>query len=176
VIESRHLRIEELYESGSTHRIDLIENLELDLILDRGQRNHPTVRDHVPNSLDDAGIVIVSLGVDDNDQDVINYASRVSRVGPEELLGRAIDRSWRRARRWSGFGPRGEGPRRTVKLEPGWTPGAVEGVWFGATALAAGPKCGAAASERTPQGAVVSCASSRPGGLHSRGLPRQPGG
>jgi len=87
-ISPLHLSISGLYDNGSRHNVHLIENGDLGVILQRGQSDHQC--DRVPHNVEDTGLVVVSLGVDDGCHDQVHYSHR-SAEETEEVLGQAIE-------------------------------------------------------------------------------------
>ena len=69
-IDPHHLSITQTWESSGSHNVHLLQNSDLRVILQRGQDDAAVVN-HVPHNLDDTGLVVVSLGVDDGDHDEV---------------------------------------------------------------------------------------------------------
>lgn len=82
-----HLSVTGVYDNGVRQNVHVLENDDLGVMLHRGQRDHRGER--VPYDHDNTGIVVVSLGVDE-DHDEIHYSARAG-VETEEILSQSIE-------------------------------------------------------------------------------------
>lgn len=85
-ISPYHLSVSEHYDSGSSHNVHLLHNGDLGVMLMRGNEG---VREPIPAKVEDTGIVVVSLDVDD-DHDEVHFDHR-NTEDAEEVLGQAIE-------------------------------------------------------------------------------------
>lgn len=83
------LAIKGVYASGAAHDVHLIENGDLHLVLDRGQRD-TLIADPVPHGIEDTNLIVIALGVD-GDHDEVHYSGRSSGIDTEEVLAQAFE-------------------------------------------------------------------------------------
>jgi hypothetical protein len=85
-VEAIELRMVQRWDSGATHVAHLIENCDLPVIFKRGGGDGHT---SLSANIEDTGVVVISLGVD-GDHDEIHYVGG-SEKRVQELVLEAID-------------------------------------------------------------------------------------
>lgn len=88
-ITPQHLSITGLYDSGACHSVHLVSNGDLGVMLQAAELAHPGA-DVPPHNVEDAGLVVISLGVDGGDHDQVHYEHR-NAVATAEILTQAIE-------------------------------------------------------------------------------------
>ena len=88
-IDPQHLSVTAVHASGSRHNVHVVANSDLEVILAAGQ-DRPS-HDRIPCNVEDTGLVVVSLGIDGNDQRRGALLTPPAEFFTEEALSQAID-------------------------------------------------------------------------------------
>jgi hypothetical protein len=82
--------VRELAITTGGRRVHVLENSEIGVIIGRGQKENDVVG--IPHNVEDAGLVVVSLGVDGGDHEEVHYQCGIGGQDLSvELLSSAID-------------------------------------------------------------------------------------